>query len=97
MKSYSYDQGQVIIRFKHINGIETNCLSSPSKMSDDFGQRMIIRLNKDQSFNFIDNDGDIHQIITYRDSAQSILFYDDYFIYDAHNFTVTNHEDLKRK
>ena len=86
-----YGTNQKLVPFTMIDGFEEKTMFSPSTESHQFfGQQLIIRLDKDQSMNFYDIDGDFHQLKRQKEGQQSILIYNNFLIYDAGELTITN-------
>lgn len=82
---------QVLILFTRIDGFLEKCIYSPSQTSHDYyGQQFIIRLDKGNSLNVYDTDGDMHQIKRHKEGKQSVLIYNNFLIYDAGECYITN-------
>lgn len=91
MKYPQNNTNQVLIPFTRIDGFKKEYIYSPSQMSHDYyGQQFIIRLDKDQSLNVYDVDGDMHQIQRQKDGKESVLIYNNFLIYDASECNITN-------
>jgi len=82
---------QVLIPFTKIDGFEGVNMYFPRKTNNEFvGQQLIIGLNKKQTMNFYDMDGDFHQLQRHKDGLESILIYNNFLIYDAGELYITN-------
>ena len=82
---------QVLIPFTRIDGFEKISMFMPSQTSHEyFGQHFIIRLDKGQSLNLYDIDGEMHQIQRFKEGSQSIFIYNNFLIYDAGKCHITN-------